>query len=83
MRCKFKLDSINRVIQPVNNEGKTQEFNSLVFTPVYANNDPEHENSKFWKYTPSGKLEIGTVNAEVVSHLELGKEYYLDITAAS
>lgn len=55
---------------------------TLIFQPVYASNDPNHENYKFWKATPSGELRMGTVNKEVWPQFELGREYYLDFTLA-
>jgi hypothetical protein len=58
------------------------ELRSLKFQPVYANNDPNHENSKFWDASPSGSLTLGTINPEAWSQFELGKEYYLDFTPA-
>jgi len=60
-----------------------QEMRSLKFAPVYANNDPNHENSKFWKYTPMGSIELGTVNPEAWKHFEIDKEYYVDFTPAT
>jgi len=51
----------------------------LVFNAVYHNNDPNHENSKFWEWTPSGQLILSTVNKAVLEELEPGKEYYIDI----
>lgn len=58
------------------------EKRTLNFTPVYANNDPKHENSKFWDASPSGSLQLGTINPEAWSQFELGKDYYLDFTPA-
>lgn len=40
------------------------------------------ENASFFKYTPSGNLEIGTINPEAAAGLEVGQEYYLDISPA-
>lgn len=54
---------------------------TLVFEPVYSS-DPESENHKFWKYTPSGKLEMVCVNPEAVKCFQLGQEFYLDFTPA-
>jgi hypothetical protein len=90
VRCKFKVDSINRiqsskwVADPDGKNGKSipVEMRSVKMSPVFANNDPAHENSKFWSATPSGVLEFNTVNLEAVEGLELGAEYYIDITAA-
>lgn len=58
------------------------EMRTLKFSPVYANGDPNHENSKFWQYTPAGSIELGTVNQDAWSHFEIGKEYYVDFTPA-
>lgn len=39
------------------------------------------ENETFWRYTPSGKLEM-FVRKEAGNLFEVGKEYYLDFTPA-
>jgi hypothetical protein len=52
-------------------------------SPVYANGDPDHENSKFWNASPGGSFELNIVNAAAVEMFEPGKEYYLDFTPAS
>jgi len=59
------------------------EMRTLKFAPVYGNNDPNHENTKFWKSSPSGSISLGTINPEAWKHFELGKEYYIDFTPAS
>lgn len=96
-RCKFKLDKIERIIgsrQAVNDDGSFKkddrgysvyepcEIRSLVMSPVYGNGDPGHENTKFWQASPSGSFNLGVVNLAAVEHMELGKEYYIDITEA-
>lgn len=53
---------------------------TVCMNPVYANNDPHHENSQFWDASPSGSFILGTVNADAVAYFELGKEYYIDLT---
>ena len=55
---------------------------SIKMSPVYANNDPEHENSKFWDASPSGGLTLGTINEEAADKFETGREYYIDISPA-
>jgi hypothetical protein len=97
MRCKFKLSSITRTegtITKIGADGfpladergqrvtEPGEVWSLEFFPVYGNSDPKHENSVFWAYTPGGSLKLQTVNRAAVDRLELGREYYLDITEA-
>jgi hypothetical protein len=86
IRCKFKVDQINRIQSSKwdaeNKVSVPVEMRSVKMSPVYANNDPAHENAKFWSATPSGQLEFNTVNLEAVEGLELGGEYYIDITPA-
>jgi len=59
------------------------EMRSVKFAPVYANNDPKHENSKFWNYTPMGSIDLGTINPGAWQHFEIGKEYYVDFSPAT
>jgi hypothetical protein len=92
VRAKFKMtgyrsSQYTRQIdkaKPYNEPGNTEmvEMRTLELTPVYANNDPNHENSKFWDSSPSGKLELGTINPQAWKLFELGKEYYIDFTLA-
>lgn len=37
------------------------------------------ENESFWKWTPSGKLEM-SIKPEAAAFFIIGKEYYLDFT---
>lgn len=76
---KGKIDE-SKAWTPENVE--TKEMRTMIFQPVYGNSDPNHENTKFWKSSPSGELRLGTVNKEVWPQFELGKEYYLDFTEA-
>lgn len=89
VRAKFKVDSITRQTthRPVTGEdGKTQyvpaEMRTVALSPVYGNGDPNHENTKFWQASPSGKFELGCINLEAADRFELGKEYYIDISPA-
>jgi len=73
VRCKFKVDSItkhsNRENVYVdgkavrNDDGtyKTEVKNkaTIKMSPVYANNDPNHENSKFWRRPPAARSSLG------------------------
>ena len=47
------------------------------FTPVYGDSP---ENKEFFKYTPSGSIELGTIREHL---FEAGKEYYVDFTPAA
>lgn len=97
VRAKFKVDSIERTRSsapkrdgaglPMKDErGNYQyvpcEMQTVKLSPVYANGDPNHENSKFWAASPQGSITLGTVNADAVKLLDLGKEFYIDFTEA-
>lgn len=90
MRCKFTVNSITRTLQnsyphkdangrPDYSQPDPQEMWTVKMSPVYGNNDPNHENSKFWAASPSGLFELGTVNKAAVDSLVLGGEVYIDI----
>lgn len=93
VRAKFKVDSIERQAhnsyphkdesgRPDYKRPVPGELHTIKMSPVYGNNDPNHENTKFWEASPSGSLTLGTVNAAAVAQFELGAEYYIDFTKA-
>lgn len=97
VRAKFKVDEIKRHTahvplknpdgSPKLNEDGRQihgpgEVRTVVLSPVYANGDPNHENTKFWAASPSGRIELGCANLAAADAFELGKEYYIDFTLA-
>jgi hypothetical protein len=55
---------------------------TIKLCPVYANGDPNHENTKFWQASPSGSIELGCVNPEASKQFNLGQEFYIDFTPA-
>lgn len=71
MRAKFKL------VEKVQLEGN---FGRVKFTPVTSGSP---ENESFFKWTPFGSIEIGTINEAVMAKLEVGKQYYVDFTEAT
>ena len=94
VRAKFKVDSKEYTQYTsgyaLNAEGKEDyskpnkvELCTVKMSPVYGNSDPNHENTKFWKASPSGRLELGSVNKSATDVFELGKEYYVDFTPAN
>jgi len=60
-------------------EGIPAKMADLEFAPVYST-DPNSENRKFWSATPSGHLQVGTVNDAAINMLDLNTEYYIIIT---
>ena len=71
VRAKFKVDQITQ----------TQTGRTILMSPVYSN-DEKSENKQFWQWTPSGKIEMAITNPSAFNQFELGKEYYIDFSAA-
>lgn len=89
VRAKFKVDKIERSMTTravKDPDGATRyepcEMRTIVMSPVHGRGDPNHENSRFWQASPSGRLELGCVNLEAAVQFKLGEEYYLDFTPA-
>lgn len=89
VRAKFKVDSIETINQPKSTKQDDGSYKTepgtvttLKLSPVYANGDPNHENSKFWAASPGGSLALNCVNSAAIAEFAVGKEYYLDFTAA-
>jgi hypothetical protein len=72
VRAKFVVNKISRTLMG-SDEGQT-----ISLTPVYANSP---ENAEFYKWTPCGSVELGTINPKAGDYFKLGKEYFLDFTA--
>lgn len=81
VRCKFKIDRISRFLQSTPGPDGTCETWDVEASPVCRSGE-NTENTAFWRYTPSGSLKFSTVNGSAAKALELGKEYYLDLTPA-
>lgn len=69
VRCKFKCVSKTEIP-----EGYRIEMQPVTHGSA--------ENEKFFKYTPYGKLEVGTINVEASNQIKVGSDYYIDITPA-
>jgi len=93
VRAKFTVNAITRTMgQMPDPSGAKNERGYSVYvptemwtvkmSPVYGNGDPTHENTKFWQASPSGMLELGTVNKAAVEQFDIGREFYVDFTPA-
>ena len=87
-RAKFRCDTITRREGGYNDTVQgvitwvPQEVTSIEMSPVYHNDDPDHENTKFWEASPSGSFKLDCVNPKAVEMFKPGNEYYIDITEA-
>lgn len=68
VRAKFKVTSITET------EGGLK---SIKLQPVTSGSP---ENTKFFKYTPYGSIEMGTVNPAAAEKFKPGMEMYVDFT---
>ena len=68
VRAKFKVVSITE------QEGGAK---SVKLTPV-AGGSPE--NAEFFKWTPYGSIEIGTLNEKASEQFKPGLQFYVDFT---
>jgi hypothetical protein len=89
VRAKFKCDRIECVqssVPKVDGDGKVAyvagEVRTVTLSPVYGGGDPNHENTKFWRASPSGSIELGCANLAAAEAFELGHEYYVDFSLA-
>lgn len=76
VRAKFKVTSITRS----QGWGSVKEIQTIKLSPVC---DGSEENKKFYAASPSGAIELGTVNAEAAAEFDLGAEFYVDFTPAA
>lgn len=54
--------------------------NSTVKLEAVTSGSPE--NDAFFRNTPWGRLEFGTVNKAAADQIEVGKEYFVDLSPA-
>lgn len=74
--AKFKVDTITRSKHWDKSKG---EIHTIRLTPVTSGSD---ENAEFYAATPSGSIDLATVNQQAGEQFELGQEYYVDFTKA-
>jgi hypothetical protein len=70
VRCKFRVHTIDK-----NSDGS----GSVKLHPVYSGSP---ENEAFYKATPGGDITFYSINENAIGKFEVGKEYYVDFTAA-
>lgn len=71
VRAKFKVESYETHLDHQSKD----ELRNIKLTPVTGSSE---ENKKFFRWTPFGKIEIGTLNPEAWKQFPLGAEVYVD-----
>lgn len=69
IRAKFRCDEI----------AQTVNGSQIRLSPVTSGSE---ENANFFKWTPTGKIDMGIVNSEVANQFVPGKDFYVDFTPA-
>lgn len=59
------------------NEGEL--LTTIKLAPV---NGLSEENKEFFRWTPAGSIDLGTVNPAVAAQMHIGNEFYVDFTPA-
>lgn len=77
VKAKFKVNSIEHRT----GFGPNKVVATIKLSPVYSS-DPESENGKFYAATPSGNIELGTINEEASKQFILDKEYFVTFEEA-
>lgn len=75
VRAKFVVDEVTST------HNGAEELRTIILSPVTRDTN-NAENSEFWKWTPSGKIEMSVLNLKAAEQFELGAEYYVDFTKA-
>ncbi len=70
VRAKFTVD------QKTTNRDGSQ---SVRLTPVTGGSD---ENKSFYKWTPSGSIDLAILNPDAAAAFAVGESYYIDFTPA-
>lgn len=89
VRAKFSVDEIRitrgsrKAVVDGKESWESCEMRTVIASPVYGGGDPNHENTKFWQASPSGKLELSIINPEAWPMWEVGKQFYVDFTPAA
>jgi hypothetical protein len=76
VRAKFYVSTLTK--QKMGQQG---EIGTVVkLNSVLSGSD---ENKEFYRYTPSGTIELGTLNETAAAQFTIGQEFYVDFTAAN
>ncbi len=88
VRAKFKVVEIKSTHQQHKKDPagdwnqanlETVEMRTIVLQPVSGDSP---ENLKFWDATPSGRIELGTINPEAWQAFVLSQNYYVHFVLA-
>lgn len=74
VRAKFKVVSITTTKHWKRDKGNIA---TIKLSPVTSGSE---ENKQFYAATPTGNIELGTINQQAAEQFELDAEFYVDFT---
>ena len=77
VRAKFKVMTVKKQV----GQGKEIVAEEIEMMPVYSS-DPESENAKWSKATPSGNIRLYISNPGAFDKFGPGEEFFVDFTPA-
>lgn len=75
VRAKFVCNSYETALQHGQHGKSPTECRTVKLSAVY---DGSEENKRFFRFTPSGSISLGTLNPEAWKVFDLGGEFYVD-----
>lgn len=76
VRAKFYVSEVKQSLYHSQQSGT---ITTIKLMPVVSGSD---ENKEFYRWSPSGSIDLGTVNPAVVEQFHIGDEFYIDFTRA-
>ena len=76
VRAKFYVSEVKQSLYQSQQSGT---ITTIKLMPVTSGSD---ENKEFYRWSPSGSIDLGTVNPAVVEQFHIGDEFYIDFTKA-
>lgn len=76
VKAKFLVNSIT---ESKHWDASKPNLKTIKLSPVTSGSE---ENKNFYASSPSGSIELGTINAEAAASFEIGAEYYVTFDKA-
>src|SRR5687768_4729339 len=81
VRAKFRVHKIERslmfVRDPASGKHEQREGSTIHLSPVTGGSE---ENDSFYYYTPTGSIQLGTINEDAATQFPLGADLYVEFT---
>ena len=77
VRAKFYVSEVKQ--SRYHSQG-SELLTTIKLNPVVSGSE---ENKEFFRWSPAGSIDLGTVNPAVVAQMHIGDEFYVDFTPAA